>query len=116
MPTALDAGRYSSNGFQLSCQRQDVRATGLPAAAENRLVLPPRLGRRLGERAAHREEQLGGLADDLVAPVGSEPERQDARHARSGEHTSELQSPLHLLCRLLLEKKKNDTPCALHAR
>ena len=31
MPTALDAGRYSSNGFQLSCQRQDVRATGLPA-------------------------------------------------------------------------------------
>src|SRR2546422_4123765 len=31
MPTALDAGRYSSNGFQVSCQRQDVRATGLPA-------------------------------------------------------------------------------------
>src|SRR2546422_2345809 len=25
---------------------------------------------------------------------------------RSGEHTSELQSPLHLVCRLLLEKKK----------
>ena len=25
---------------------------------------------------------------------------------RSEEHTSELQSPLHLVCRLLLEKKK----------
>src|SRR5258708_9959916 len=28
---------------------------------------------------------------------------------RSEEHTSELQSPDHLVCRLLLEKKKNDT-------
>src|SRR5690348_18103199 len=27
--------------------------------------------------------------------------------ARSKEHTSELQSPVHLVCRLLLEKKKN---------
>src|SRR5438552_11411658 len=31
----------------------------------------------------------------------------DARHPdRSEEHTSELQSPDHLVCRLLLEKKK----------
>src|SRR5438876_4824888 len=29
-----------------------------------------------------------------------------ARRARSEEHTSELQSPVHLVCRLLLEKKK----------
>src|SRR2546429_6843014 len=29
---------------------------------------------------------------------------------RSEEHTSELQSRLHLVCRLLLEKKKNPTP------
>src|SRR6478752_9424340 len=29
--------------------------------------------------------------------------------ARSEEHTSELQSRLHLVCRLLLEKKKKDT-------
>src|ERR1039457_185728 len=28
---------------------------------------------------------------------------------RSGEHTSELQSPCNLVCRLLLEKKKNKT-------
>src|SRR5207249_10230414 len=55
MPTALDAGRYSSNGFQVSCQRQDVRATGLPApstwasAARNAGVMtavewPPKIG------------------------------------------------------------------------
>src|SRR2546422_4943010 len=29
-----------------------------------------------------------------------------ARNSRSEEHTSELQSRLHLVCRLLLEKKK----------
>src|SRR5256885_4721796 len=29
---------------------------------------------------------------------------------RSGEHTSELQSPCNLVCRLLLEKKKK-SPC-----
>src|SRR5689334_24354156 len=29
--------------------------------------------------------------------------------ARSEEHTSELQSQFHLVCRLLLEKKKNQT-------
>src|SRR5690348_18471893 len=31
-----------------------------------------------------------------------------AQGARSEEHTSELQSPVHLVCRLLLEKKKNN--------
>src|SRR5256885_15936962 len=31
-----------------------------------------------------------------------------ARHHRSEEHTSELQSPCNLVCRLLLEKKKKN--------
>src|SRR2546422_5062333 len=33
----------------------------------------------------------------------------DIEGMRSEEHTSELQSRLHLVCRLLLEKKKNKT-------
>src|SRR5258708_15360457 len=37
---------------------------------------------------------------------------------RSEEHTSELQSPDHIVCRLLLEKKKKNThryhDCVLH--
>src|SRR2546429_3921553 len=33
---------------------------------------------------------------------------------RSEEHTSELQSRLHLVCRLLLEKKKNITSISRH--
>src|SRR5260370_14252442 len=32
-----------------------------------------------------------------------------SRFSRSEEHTSELQSHLNLVCRLLLEKKKNET-------
>src|SRR5256885_8116137 len=34
---------------------------------------------------------------------------------RSEEHTSELQSPCNLVCRLLLEKKKNPTPGIRHS-
>src|SRR5437764_4904745 len=37
---------------------------------------------------------------------GSSP-RASPGGARSEEHTSELQSPMYLVCRLLLEKKKN---------
>src|SRR6266566_6972892 len=41
----------------------------------------------------------------------------DGRHVRkrrrSEEHTSELQSPCNLVCRLLLEKKKKDQPTPL---
>src|SRR6266481_6759765 len=36
-------------------------------------------------------------------------EIQRRRALRSEEHTSELQSQFHLVCRLLLEKKKNKT-------
>src|SRR5260370_22826789 len=35
---------------------------------------------------------------------------QPLRNPRSEEHTSELQSHLNLVCRLLLEKKKNHLP------
>src|SRR5215212_1010804 len=35
---------------------------------------------------------------------------QSGRHARSEEHTSELQSLRHLVCRLLLEKKNLKSP------
>src|SRR2546422_4584355 len=38
-----------------------------------------------------------------------------AEGRRSEEHTSELQSRLHLVCRLLLEKKKESAPVARHA-
>src|SRR6266487_6737987 len=36
----------------------------------------------------------------------SKGRRSPCASARSEEHTSELQSPVHLVCRLLLEKKK----------
>src|SRR5688500_20053984 len=46
-----------------------------------------------------REEiKLRKLAEDAA--------RESAEEARSEEHTSELQSPCNLVCRLLLEKKK----------
>src|SRR5438552_7487214 len=37
-------------------------------------------------------------------------------YARSEEHTSELQSPDHLVCRLLLEKKKSPSSASSYSR
>src|SRR5258708_16173878 len=42
----------------------------------------------------------------LLAPASMQPALGSIKK-RSEEHTSELQSPDHLVCRLLLEKKKN---------
>src|SRR2546426_4096459 len=52
------------------------------------------------------EDPAGGMPDSIRAVGG-----------RSEEHTSELQSPCNLVCRLLLEKKKknkNSNACATH--
>src|SRR5258708_8537684 len=49
-----------------------------------------------------------GQVDDPEAEVPHRlGERSQDRALRSEEHTSELQSPDHLVCRLLLEKKNN---------
>src|SRR5437764_4890076 len=42
----------------------------------------------------------------VVRPVVLAAQRQGHPEVRSEEHTSELQSPMYLVCRLLLEKKK----------
>src|SRR5258708_24613272 len=42
-----------------------------------------------------------------IATLSFKPIDRAGREVRSEEHTSELQSPDHLVCRLLLEKKKN---------
>src|SRR5438876_2276410 len=49
-------------------------------------------------------------APPLLRPVGDH-----LPLARSEEHTSELQSPVHLVCRLLLEKKKTNEPTTYDA-
>src|SRR5690348_17703915 len=53
-------------------------------------------------------DELGGA--DVQAQRGNIHKVVDSEaeaYQRSEEHTSELQSPVHLVCRLLLEKKKN---------
>src|SRR2546429_3559534 len=50
-----------------------------------------------------------GLARALFDAADELPAHQRVQLGRSEEHTSELQSRLHLVCRLLLEKKKKDT-------
>src|SRR2546422_7441731 len=70
-----------------------------PHPADALVLGAPHRGR--GGAAAVRPEPPAG-ARHLVHPV-----HRAAGSGRSEEHTSELQSRLHLVCRLLLEKKKN---------
>src|ERR1041385_7334438 len=89
-----------------ACQRKLDELAGansglLRAASDQRLTVFAREG--------PLRQALGELANDprmtsaYQTPGGSNNARALLRPARSEEHTSELQSRLHLVCRLLLE-------------
>src|SRR5258708_15209915 len=99
--------------------RRPPRSTLFPYTT---LFRSAHLGHRL---VAEREQPRRGLlprqrgADaERAAAVGTAlPWQQTAAwllSLRSEEHTSELQSPDHLVCRLLLEKKKDRDTNATH--
>src|SRR5256885_7798717 len=71
--------------------RASARAWPVGAVDRHRRRVAPRAADRQGRRRAGRGDFL------------------ERREARSEEHTSELQSPCNLVCRLLLEKKKYQT-------
>src|SRR5260370_10245046 len=52
------------------------------------------------------------LSGHTTIPDPSSIEEEGGFRLRSEEHTSELQSHLNLVCRLLLEKKKNSPNCS----
>src|SRR2546422_4523590 len=79
--------------------RRPPRSTLFPYTTLFRSWLP-RLKRALPEPL--RSRALHVIGETARARFGA----QLHAHGRSEEHTSELQSRLHLVCRLLLEKKK----------
>src|SRR2546426_4522318 len=67
-------------------------------------------------RVEHREERRDAAEGRAVPDARRHGDHrtvdEPADHARrSEEHTSELQSPCNLVCRLLLEKKKKKANC-----
>src|SRR2546426_8360547 len=60
-------------------------------------------GEPVGPSDDERRRGLGGIRRRAGLPE----QHRGAEEERSEEHTSELQSPCNLVCRLLLEKKKN---------
>src|SRR5437879_11176384 len=92
----LEAPRIARAGRRDQTQRQArrPRANGLEQLGEEGAAKHRDLGIRVALQRVDRERQAQGFAV---------PEK---RAFRSEEHTSELQSPMYLVCRLLLEKKK----------
>src|SRR5690348_18193386 len=71
-----------------------------------------RIGRHPSRPPPNPTRKCEQIADIFPATRGGQPQSPraecacDFQTSRSEEHTSELQSPVHLVCRLLLEKKK----------
>src|SRR5687768_17966453 len=78
----------------------DAKRTGGPYVPTPQVVVDEML--RIGRVGA------GDYLVDLGSGDGVIVLTAGTRFKRSEEHTSELQSRLHLVCRLLLEKKKNN--------
>src|SRR3712207_7265474 len=75
------------------------------------IVLTPAIGCAAARGDAWRERAFAIYLHERELASGSAQHRAPAR---SEEHTSELQSRQYLVCRLLLEKKKNNHTSSLH--
>src|SRR2546422_11388431 len=97
----LRADPASVTEIYLGEDRKDARAKDLVLAAE-------KAGVSLMRVPTKRLDGFygGGRHQGVVAMAFEKPARESLE--RSEEHTSELQSRLHLVCRLLLEKKKKN--------
>src|SRR5258708_17502919 len=87
--------------------RRPPRSTLFPYTTLFRSLFVLVTSRRSLHVRAEQELQLSPLPlEDAVALFRERAQAIRPARARSEEHTSELQSPDHLVCRLLLEKKK----------
>src|SRR2546422_7092149 len=96
-----DARDVLGRGAELD--RHDRLGDQLARQAADRVHAEDAVGPRVGEDL---DEALGLFAAERATVVGEREAPGPVGDARSEEHTSELQSRLHLVCRLLLEKKK----------
>src|SRR5437773_6859518 len=87
--------------FFFYCYADHRELHSFPTRRSSDLELVAALRRR---RHINRDGELTAVGRPGVGDGGSSPRR---RQDRSEEHTSELQSHHELVCRLLLEKKKN---------
>src|SRR2546426_10623717 len=101
VPALLSLTLLGSIGHELGAQGrgQDTR----PGIA----VLPFDNSGSYGQDKENFDALQKGIAGMLISELAANPAaRVVEREERSEEHTSELQSPCNLVCRLLLEKKK----------
>src|SRR2546422_8248444 len=75
--------------------------------AQSEIVARPQHLPAMNARTRHPHAECIRMVVAALGPFGQRsPAEFAVPHHRSEEHTSELQSRLHLVCRLLLEKKK----------
>src|SRR5690348_8770404 len=114
-----------ARGLRIAVQRMSAAAVtdDMEALVEgdtlfHELLIDVSGRRRLKDLWGMLNSQMGALMREEIERQGIDLSEAVDRHrpileaveeGRSEEHTSELQSPVHLVCRLLLEKKKKNT-------
>src|SRR5258708_22336352 len=88
--------------------RRPPRSTLFPYTTLFRSSGRPGAGRRSPFRRNGGTRVTGDGISVIIPAYDVDGFIEDALASRSEEHTSELQSPDHLVCRLLLEKKKEN--------
>src|SRR4051794_29885278 len=121
-PTAADGCSASASS------REDVSSSMTPVTSVARCMTFGRCSTN-GDSGTFIDVQCGASAsatertayscssrsfDERASVAASARSRPSKDLERSEEHTSELQSPVHLVCRLLLEKKKKPQNKHLH--
>src|SRR5690348_18003547 len=101
--------------FFFSTLQRPPRSTLFPYTTLFRSSRPSTARNQVGRKGAHVEDHR--FSNGRNRHSGAQGERKERGSRRNGEgtrgslsprseeHTSELQSPVHLVCRLLLEKK-----------
>src|SRR5256885_2641355 len=98
---AWAAAPAASDQAKQTWQLLDYLAVDYGGAVSNGQIQSASEYEEMKEFAATAAQQLAALPSTAALP-------ELQRQARSEEHTSELQSPCNLVCRLLLEKKKTN--------
>src|SRR5438876_1548216 len=100
------SGRPEHADYCLTAQADRIAAALDHLGVQRALVIAHQTSASIAYRLAYRRPDL---VRGIISLEGGPAEAAATPGFKSEEHTSELQSPVHLVCRLLLEKKKKYT-------
>src|SRR6266568_5946580 len=110
--------RHDAVAFRTGCVRADLVGCAFreQGPVDDEPDVHQQRDRRQRSQADLQDEVRHGDGQDAEGDLRADGDDHGCLQARSEEHTSELQSQFHLVCRLLLEKKKKTNKSVTHLK